>query len=1288
MKNLRRGKLVGVWLTRRTLARTAIRVSGLLAVLGLALILGSPMAYTQVVGGRISGTVLDPTGAVIPGASVVLRNDASGAELRATTDAKGVYVIDYVPVATYTLTVSSTGFKTFVQTNLILHPGAALVADATLQVGTKVETVEVKGTAVNLIPKSTAALTPTIDAAEMQNESTVGRDALELLTLLPGVVGGTGAPGSVSGGFNGAAGTGFQTVGGVSTEAINAFNVNGLRNDQNMVMLDNATAIDPGENGGFVIEPNMDMVQEFSVKTSGFEASQGTGGIIVNAVTKSGGSRVHGEGYWYARNAFANANDWSNNQAGIPKPGSKFNYPGFNIGGPVRFPGTSFNKNNDKMFFFYGVEWQRQLADPGTQFRTVPTSDMVNGNFSALLNTQFCTTNKQGVVTGGNYLSMPCIVTDPATGTQANYGGVLNQLPPNEVTAAGQTVVNGSYVLPNYVDPNGNTNLAAHPLYPTNRIENTIRIDYNLTQNTRAFLRLAQNSDHEYYPYGLWASGLGDGWGGNVPRVSPVVGHDSGENASINVVKVINPTLTNEAQFNIGAINYPYKYADPSKVASASLLQTLPGVNWASGWSGTDFTRTVEIPGVWNGEPPNSQTWGQGDQYNGIFGDKTTFELTDNLTKVKGTHTFQFGFMMNHTRNDQNEANVNGNIWSNVGWAGVTSTGNVFGDLLDQSVYQWSQSTNDPDGMWRFWNYEWYAQDSWKVNRKLTLNYGARFAYFPPWFEARGEVSNFNPAVWTAANDSSINDGVQVGSGIKLVENAGYFSPTLKGQYATGAPPSGGFPKPPVVVEPRLGVAYDLFGTGKTVLRTGFGIYEERDQGNTIFGAAENPPFEFSTSISAPTRYNSAAADPASTGFGYYATLNPYSAIGSISATAYDTTDHHGAENYSWNFTIDQDIGWKTILEAAYVGTVGRHLYIENILAPIPLGAMWCTNPANASVCTATPGLEDPVPGGGNSGTQNAFRYYKPFGAIDLLHHVSTSNYNALQVTVRRNVAHGLTLLTSYTWSKTLGYSSAFNGVVDPFNSKLNYGLMQYSLPQILNLSYIYQLPNAGTKYFSGNKVAGGILNGWQLSGITTFQSGTPQTYIGGSGVTGTINCYEANAQGQPVQNAGLCGDFDATGVGWYGTPDRSLYPTILFNPQKGVNFHGVGSQWFNPASITLPAINQLGTTEVPQFLGPGSNNWDMTLFKNFKLGEQRSLQFRIAAFDIFNRAQLDSPAQDGVANPNLNFMLPANATSFSQGTVSPVTNASPTCSGGNTVGCILSKHGHREMEMALKLYF
>ncbi len=1219
----------------------------LLVVLAVAFAFTVPTAFGQGTSGQVSGTVRDATGAVVPGATVVLRDESSGSQLKTTSNASGFYSINYVPPATYTLTVSSKGFKAYARSGIVVGPSAQLSADATLQVGATVQTVEVTSSAVNLIPKSTGGMTRTIDVKQIQNLSTVGRDAMELLTLLPGVVGGTGIPGAAGAGFaDFTSGSGFQVAG----AGINNFNINGLRNDQSMVKLDNSDIIDPGNNGGFTVEPNMDMIQEFSVKQSGFQASQGNSGIIVEAVTKSGGSKIHGEGYWYVRNSVFNANDWSNNFSGVAKPNSKFNYPGFNIGGPVRFPGTSFNKNNDKMFFFYGMELQRQLRDPGTQLKVLPTAAMRNGDFSGLWTApnSTCTKDANGNVTGGNFLNMPCIVNDMGTGAAAPG----NILPPSQVTTDGQIMLNKTYLLPSqfYNDPTGDYNYVSHPSYPTNRIENTIRIDYNLTQNTRAFLRLAQNSDTEYYPYGLW-------WGSGIPRITPDRGHLSGETATFNVVQVINPTLTNEVEFSANANNFPWFAADPSKLTSAQLRTDLPGYNWLKGSGGSVFTRTMAVPTVWDGvDTTGSDNWtGSVDTLNGVFGNKTTFELSDNLTKVAGTHTLQFGADLLHTRNDQNSSNVQGRLWS-TNWGDGGNTGNIFGNILAQGFTNYDQTTNDVDGMWRFWNYEWYAQDAWKVTHKLTINYGARFAYMPPWYEARGKVASFVPQIWTTANDTNVNDGVQVGYGVKAAESQAFFPPSLVGKFQGGLPSSGGFPNPNIWIEPRLGFAYDVFGTGKTVIRLGAGIYEERDQGNTVFGAAQNPPFTFDASHNFSTNINH-------TGGGYAAIQNfdPYGGTGGIAATAYDKTDKHGAGSYEWNFTVDQDLGHQTVMEVAYVGNVGRHLYIENQLGPIPLGGVW------------QPGTQILIPGAAAS--PDPYRHYKPFGAINLLHHVSASNYNSLQVTVRRNVTRGLTLLASYTYSKTLGYSSAFNGTVDPFNSRLNYGLQSYDRPQNLTISYVYQLPNMGAKYFSGNRWAGGALDGWQLSGITNYQSGGP-IGIG----TGTLTC---------TGNTTLCGsDYFNGNWTWYGTDGRSLAPLLLSNLQKGAGFKGVGTNWLNPSQVTMPAINNVGTREMPQMLGPGSNNWNLTLFKSFKLpGENRRLEFRAAAFDIFNRSQYDPPAN---TSPNITVNVPSTATDFSNATFSTATNlaaAGKTCGGGN-FGCIADKHGHREMEFAIKLYF
>src|SRR5437870_4948524 len=319
--------------------------------------------------GRVDGSVHDQSAAVVPAAAVTLRNEASGTELRGKTDATGYYSIDLVPPATYTLTVQVAGFRTYSQTGLVVHPADRLNLPVTLELGQQVQTIEVTGQAAQLVTTDSGAKTDVIGANQIENLSTMGRNAVELLALLPGVV---------NSGFNPLNGSSFGL-------GVDAFNVNGLRSDMNDVRLDNAHMIDPGCNCGNILEPNMDMIQEFSLKTSNFEADQGRSAMIMDTVTKSGGSQVHGEVYYYGRNAALNANDWSNNLAGLPRPQSKFNYPGFNIGGPVKLPHSDFNKNNDKMFFFAAMEWQRQLPDPGTELATVPSARMRTGDFSELL---------------------------------------------------------------------------------------------------------------------------------------------------------------------------------------------------------------------------------------------------------------------------------------------------------------------------------------------------------------------------------------------------------------------------------------------------------------------------------------------------------------------------------------------------------------------------------------------------------------------------------------------------------------------------------------------------------------------------------------------------------------------------------------------------------------------------------------------------------------------------------------------------------------------------------------
>lgn len=1167
---------------------------------------------------RVSGVVRDPSGAVIPAASVYLRNEATGTEQKTTADASGFYAIDYVFPKTYTLRVQATGFKTYVQSGILVEPAQRLAIDVKLELGTQVQQVEVTSSSVTFLPTSSGAEIPVISANEIQNLSIEGRNSMELLTLFPGVV---------NSGFN-------PNFGSSTGQGINQFNVNGLRNDQNSVRLDNANMIDPGNNGGFIIEPNNDMIQEFSLKLSAFEADQGAAGMIVDAVTKSGGNNLHGELYYFGRNAALNSNDFSTNAAGFRRPNSRFNYPGASIGGPVRFPHSNFNKHNDKAFFWLGAEAQRQLPDFGSQFAVVPSLAMRKGDFSELLTNPACKGKSR-------CFNMPTKLLDPASGW-SNTPLPGNILPPSEIDPNTSILLN-TYPLPNFVDPKGNFNFAGDPLLPLNRDEENIRLDYNFTDNTHMYVRLSRNKETQLYPFGLW-SGIGSGWTSNVPDPSPALGDDMGKGMVVNLVHTFSPTLTNEIQFNAQKLTLHNNFADPSRVSKSALGFKFKGLTFKNSQvpgfqkgvtSGTDFL--PQITDQWNffnGGNPGTGRWGEGGVGDGIFADKTIFELIDNVTKVHGTHTFKFGGAAERTRNDQNGGPVTeGLLITAENWGGFT-TGNSFGDILANDFRAFQQGVPNNDGLWRFWTLEGYAQDSWKVARNLTLNYGVRLSWLQPWYEARGHTETFIPSSRNPQDTSNFLNGI--------------VTP------ATGTIPNSVFPNPKPLLQPRIGFAWDMFGKGTTVFRGGFGFYVSRDQGNTAFSGSNSPPFSFTATVAAT------GGTPALTLANLEAT-DPFTNLGNVSLNVNDFRDQNVPQTYEWNLGFTRHMGLRTVVDVAYVANVSRHLFRgvnENAIAP---GAMFIPGTTDCCVKGDT--------------TTSDFRPFKPFGNITFNSHSDTANYNSMQVTVRRTVSHGLTLLGSYTWSKTLGHGSTFQGLADPFDTRRNYGFLPFDRASILNFSYIYPLPKVGSRLFGGHKYAKGALDDWQFSGITHYTGGAP-IFIG----TPTVNCVTDPAAPQNLCKGVLDSgqsQFQGSAVGFNGTPDIALRPIINFTPGK---FNNPGDHFFDPNSVQLPGIGQFGTFETPLLRGPGNNNWDMTISKRISFRENRSIEFRFSAFNIFNHPNFDTRANSFQTTPIFNFVIPANATSFSQG--------KGQLANGDQLGVISTKIGHREMEYAVKVFF
>ncbi|MGH9490202.1 MAG: carboxypeptidase-like regulatory domain-containing protein, partial [Terriglobales bacterium] len=353
-------------------SRYAARALAALALaLGLAFI-GLPTAQAQAQYGSITGTVTDPSGEVVPGAKVVLTNQASSETRATSTDRSGLFSFNGVPRGTYTLTVSDHGFKTLHKSDIVLTAGAQLgIPGLKLQLGASSQTVEVSGQAYYIVPTTTGAKQMTITSQQVENMPLEGRSVVGSVLILPGVV---------KNGYNPEV-TGFNgTAGGVG-----GFNVNGGRGDEVSITNNGTNNIDPGNLGGAAAIPDKEMVSEVTVQTSNFSAANPQGPVVINTVTKGGTSQFHGEAYYTFRRPGWNANDWLNNQSHLARPNSTFNYPGFNIGGPILIPGTGFNKHRDKAFFFFGAEWMRQTQDLGVHDGSVPTTQMAAGNFTQLL---------------------------------------------------------------------------------------------------------------------------------------------------------------------------------------------------------------------------------------------------------------------------------------------------------------------------------------------------------------------------------------------------------------------------------------------------------------------------------------------------------------------------------------------------------------------------------------------------------------------------------------------------------------------------------------------------------------------------------------------------------------------------------------------------------------------------------------------------------------------------------------------------------------------------------------
>ncbi len=1212
------------------------------------LALFSTSLWAQGIFATLTGVVTDPSQAVVSGAKVTLRDLGSGSLRDTVTNGDGYYTFASVPVGNYALTVEAQGFKSHKEDEIRLGGGERHNVNVTLVVGSQGETVEVVGAQDLTAAVDSGEKSFTLETKELQNFTQVGSNAAEYIKLVPGfgVNNGTSNRASYRGQVIGINANGD---GGDSQSPLNNnFSYNGLPSNSLDIVADGAHVSDPGCNCDTPVNPNSDFLQEFKVLTSNFSAEEQKGPVVITSVTKSGTNTYHGSAFFSARNHSLNANDWLNNFSGVKQPSNAYYYPGGTFGGPVP-------KLKNKVFFWTGFEYFHQTLDTGLLRATVPTAGELTGDFSP------AEVNKEGVLTAAN--KVPGQLT---TAAQTAFGGTT-------IPACSGTP-NGACIDPNmlalaklFPAPNATAttlspyNYVQAEIFNQNTRQWAVRGDWNISDNTKVFVRYNYEREVQLFPVGLW-------WrnGDQVPYPTAIAGKNKSDSWAGTITHVFSPTMTNETVMAYTFVGFPNVFQDPSKVDPSTV-----GYNY-TGLFGNIGSKVKQIPAFGNFGPSeaalvfNPGGFEAGGASQGLYANKWMPSVSDTLTKVIGTHTLKGGFFYEWIRNAQ-PANNNTNGEDFVSVSNKFSYGNEYADLLTGNLNSYTETNFNRINDISYNTYEFFGQDSWKATRRLTLEFGLRATHFTPWVDDENfGYSIFNPSLYSSANNGACA-----------------AAPTFCGfawHAKSSSVPLGGFPTRALFYQPRLGAAYDLTGNGNTVLRGGWGrFYYHSGQFTNGLDAsagvatANLSPSNWVGGTGCPTNPSGGSALFAA----YQSCLNVSASPASPSAV--DSKDNKQPYTDSWSFTVSQRTPWQSRLEAAYVGNRSRDLansggYGSN-LNLVPLGSMLtATDPSGANANTFRP-----LPGYGdiNQATNNAY-----------------ANYNALQITWGRHAGR-YTMQANYTWQKALGIllenaNTQSNGSIslNPFNLRSNYGVQPTNRSQLLNFAYSIDLGNP----LKAHGVLGGVTSGWQISGILQGQSGANITEGGfynsstnyhmsllcASSVTTGPNPVYCNPATKSFTGAAIIpGSISAANPGGIvinnqsilGTNAVQLNPLVTCNPNSGLSSH----QFVNGSCFAAPtAVGQNGPTLLPVSYGPAYFDWDMAIFKNFKIAESKSLQFRINGYNFLNHPLWSFPDS---GNLTLNFVQdPAKGYAFTQTT---------TNFGRTTV-----KQGNRIVEFAMKFYF
>ncbi len=1203
-------------------------------ILLVAILLATPaMLFGQAYFGTVSGVLTDPTGAVIQGAKVTLLDQDKGYKFNATSDNTGRYLFVSIPPGLYSVTAEMQGFEKTVRTHVRLNVTENATADLTLKIASATQSIDVKAQ-TQTIATVDAVTGEVIDRRAINDLPLVGRYALDLVYLTPGV-------------------TDMSDQNGVGDTGTN-FVSNGSRGASADILMDGTSITNFEPNGGITqttYTPSPEAIEEFKVQQSNFSAEYGfSGASVVNMITRSGTNSYHGEAYDFIRNTITDANNWFNNQSGVPIPPVHRHDFGGTFGGPII---------KNKTFFFFDWDGTKE-SSMGTYQAGVPSAAERTGDFGEL-----CGFYGGSFDTSGNCSVTSGQIYDP-------YSGVYGVAPGGATGAIRNTAIPfnnvGTYISPGSPNPNLPGNLQPAPGVPGNLIDPVaqkmmnlfpmptpnmtnptlydnwiasgasrsnneqfdVKIDHRFSEKNLLSVKYSQDWNN-YHAYKCFQSFIDPCGGG--------INNGNAHLFALSDTYTINPTLLLTTTLGFSRGTTTIDAYDSSRNPTPLSTLGFPPYLESNGFNG------VPAMFIGGGYYSAGYTSAGGDPYGNYRQGQDTGQLSALLSKIHGPHELKFGFegrlhQQNYIQTNAPLGNFNFNDTGSSQYPqGLSAPTGASGDGMASFLMGQMEGNGNSTYEIQFrpatenYQFAWFVQDNWKTTSKLTLNLGLRYDVSLPRTERHNRMNWFNPNVTNPLNGGTIT-----------------YTDPLTGQTVTRALLGGEVFNSSSVrtnwltdkkdIQPRIGFAYQV--TPKTVMRGGYGIYygQTRSGANGLLSYGSQG---FNQSTSVISTYQNDGATP------YLHLSNPYpngliqsaggslglmndvgyGAIGPLRTSAAARTPYE----QTWTFGFERQMPWNVVLGASYIGKKGTHLYLAggnnyDVLGPqvesysaaqINDLENYVTNPLAAvnggPISDPNSTLSSPTV----QGVQLELPYPEFTGVTTDEPPTADANYNALQITAAKHYSNGLELLVSYTWSKSIDDSSMYDtnvawlgnygpnsgwALADPNKPYLERGLSTFDVPSMLKFSYSYDLPIGRGKALLGNmpRVLDAVIGGWKTNGIWEIHSGRPLSFFTFNGGT-SLPTY---------------------GPQWpnlVGTPKRS----------HGSDRYWVNNYFSNPQVIQVPAPYTLGNAgrTTSSIRTPTSFTSDLSIAKQFLISSAREgvhLELRLEAQNALNHPVFGTP--------------------------------------------------------------